>query len=646
MLRDEINILIVDDDANLGKAIREAFVRTGFKATHVLRPDDALAALKLQPYHAAVIDCMLPKMNGRQLAKQIRGEWPELPILLMSGIYKDKNFAREAIAETGAAAFLTKPFDLKELLSTVESKLDGKLDAPLAPMQALLMKETISHKERIKSINDADEVHGYDLPWIFSLLFHPRVHGHLNIIGNDGEVCGVGFQAGKIVQVNQRDSKSYFGVLMIEYGFISQDEIEEVMRVSGGKQKKMGERLVEANVLSPHAIQIVMAEQQGLRLSKTVSDSGVKVNFVESDELRGDAVTDRAIYTELLNEWLVSKIKLDWLKSSYLPWMRYNLKTNTEFVENHRVFSIPVVQRTPDLMKYLLSKQTLEQALADSDVPEEHFYPALHALMVSRVIRFGEAVNTTDTSSQKKRLSRLIIDLEKQNYFERLHVISKAKEADIKRSYHELAKILHPDKLPSETPNEIRELTKKCFALISVAYETLSDQSKKDHYILELEKGKASAILEAEQMIESARPLLTKGDFKKAKELLDIATKMAAPTSEARLLSMWARMKTTPPAMNAAVTVQIRDELGQIPPEDRHTPTFYFVRGLNLRMGGDLENAKKNLAHAVSLDPDFIDAKREMMVAKNAKPAAKDMSGDLLRGDLKDVVGMLFKKKK
>ena len=645
MQRDEINILIVDDDANLGKALREVFTRTGFKAQHVMRPDEALSTLKLQSFQAAIIDCMLPKMNGRQLAKQIREEWPELPIILMSGIYKDKNFAREAIQETGAAAFLTKPFDLKDMVSTLESKLDTKLEAPLAPMQALLMKETISHKERIKAINDADEVHGYDLPWIFSLLLHPRVHGHLNIIGSDGEPVGVGVQGGKIVQVNQKDSKSYFGVLMVEYGFTTQEEIEEVMKVSGGKQRKMGERLVEANVLSPHAIQIVMAEQQGLRLSKTVLDSGVKVNFVESDELREDAITDRVIYTELLNEWLVSKVKLDWLKSSYLPWMRYNIKTNSEFEANHRVFSIPVVQRAPNFMKYLLSKQTLEQALADSTIPEEQFYPALHALMISRVIRFGEATQVVDTASQKKRLTRLIVDLERQNYFERLHVISNAKEADIKRSYHELAKILHPDKISKETTNEIRELTKKCFTMISIAYETLSDDKKKQNYVLELEKGKASSILEAERMTEDARPLLTKGDFKKAKEMLEAASKLAAPTSEARLLSMWARMKTSPAAEHAVIAIKIRDELGQIAPEDRHTPTFYFVRGLSLRMGGDVEGAKKNLAHAVSLDPDFIDAKREMMVANNVKPPAVP-SNDLLRGDLKDVVGMLFKKKK
>ncbi len=643
MQRDEINILIVEDDANLGKAIYEAFTRSGFKASHVTKPDEALSILKLTSFQAAIVDCMLPKMNGRMLAKQIRTDFPDMPIVLMSGIYKDKNFARDAMAECGAAAFLTKPFDLKEMVTTLESKFDTKLEAPLAPMQALLMKETISHKERIKAINDAEEVHGFDLPWVFSLLFHPRVHGHLNIISPDGDVCGVGFQNGQIVQVNQKDSKSYFGVLMVEYGFVSQEEIEEVMRVTGGKQKKMGERLVEANVLSPHAIQIVMSEQQGLRLSKTVMETGVKINFVESDELREDAVTDRIIYTELLNEWLVSKVKLDWLKSFYLPWMRYNIKQNSEYADKHRVFSIPVVQRVPELITHLMTKPTLEQALAESNISEEFFYPALHALLVSRVIRFGEAAAVIDTSAQKKRLTRLIVELEKQNHYERLHVIPKAKDADIKRSYHELAKILHPDKLAKDAPNEIRELAKKCFSLIAEAYGVLSDEGKKAGYLLELEKGKASAILEAEQLIETARPLLTTGDFKKANEMLEKAIKLAPPTSEARLLLMWSRMKSKP---SGDTNEKVRDELGQIAPEDRHGPIYYFVRGLNLRLLGDIENAKKNLAHATSLDPDFIDAKREMVLVNNTKPAAGASSDSLLRGDLKDVVGMLFKKKK
>lgn len=646
MQKSELNILIVDDDVNLGKALREAFVRSGMKATHVTKPDEALSFTKLQPVDAAVIDCMLPKMNGRVLAKKLREEMPDMPILLMSGIYKDKNFAREAVQETGAIGFLTKPFDLQEMVSSIEKKLEPKLEAPMPPLKALFLKDAISYKERIKTINAAEEIHGFELPWVLSLLLHPKIKGHLNIVGTDGEICGVGVQDGKIVQVNQNDTKSFFGVLMVEYGFITQEDLEEVMRTTG-KTKKMGERLVEANVLSPHAIDIVMAEQQNLRLSKTVVDAPVQVNFVDSDEdIRVDAVTERTGLIDLINEWMLSKIKLEWLKSSYLPWMSYNVKQGAAFDQNHPALKIPVVQRVPQLMSFLLGKENLEQALMESSIDEEAFFPALHVLMLTQVVRFGEAVNLTDMASQHKRLKNLLVELEKQNYYERLHVIPKAKEADVKHAYHELAKILHPDKLRKETPPEIRDLTKKCFALISAAYETLSDPQKKAQYALELEKGKAESILAAEQLIESARPILTKGDAKHALTLIEEAKKLAPPTAEALLLHMWARMKSaSTDAAGVKASEKVREELLQIPPEDRHTATFYFVRGLHLRLLGDFEGAKKNLNHAVSLAPDFIDARRELVVLNGVQTAANPKT-DLLRGDLKDVVGMLFKKKK
>ncbi|MES2856207.1 MAG: DnaJ domain-containing protein, partial [Bdellovibrionota bacterium] len=275
--------------------------------------------------------------------------------------------------------------------------------------------------------------------------------------------------------------------------------------------------------------------------------------------------------------------------------------------------------------------------------PEEHVYPALHALLVSRFIRFGDLIaNAGDSATQKKRLQKLYIDLEKQNYFERLGLSPKAKDVEIKRAYHGVAKVLHPDKLSRDTPNEIRDLTKQCFAFISVAHDTLSDVDNKLAYIAELEQGRAEFILQAEQLTQSARPLLTKGDFKKARELMAEAISLCPPTSEARLLFMWAKIKSAP--NDQKIAAEARDELALIPPEDRHMPVFYFVRGLQMRASGDFENAQKSLAHAISLDADFIDAKRELTALKSGGNDNKPV--DLFKGDLKDVVGMLFKKKK
>jgi CheY-like chemotaxis protein len=390
MQKEDVTILIVDDDQSLGKAMAEAMNRTGFKAIHVAKPDEAIAILKLQPIHAAVIDCMLPKMNGRELAKRFRTEVGDgLPIILMSGIYKDKSFTRDAIASTGARNFLVKPFDLADFVKEIEDLFKTMVDEPVAPLNALLSRNEISHKERIKAINAIEQVHGFDLPWIYSLLMHQRITGHLNIVTAEGTVSGVGFQKGIIAQVNQEDAKSYFGVLLVEHGFIEQADFDQILKDSG-KVKKIGERLVEANAISPHAIEAVMSDQQGIRLSKTISDTSVKVNFIEADEVRENASTDKALFSELMNEWMDSKFSLDWLKSFYMPWMRYNLKKGPEFSPHARIFMMSVIQRLPGILDTLLTCESMDMALDKMPEKEDHFFRAVHALVITRVLRFGE----------------------------------------------------------------------------------------------------------------------------------------------------------------------------------------------------------------------------------------------------------------
>ena len=74
MLKNEIKILIVDDDVTFGAALKEAVSREGYNPILVQKPDEALSALKTNAFQLAIIDCMLPKMNGRELIKRIDEE--------------------------------------------------------------------------------------------------------------------------------------------------------------------------------------------------------------------------------------------------------------------------------------------------------------------------------------------------------------------------------------------------------------------------------------------------------------------------------------------------------------------------------------------------------------------------------------------
>lgn len=644
MQKEEIHILIVDDDPTLGKGMAEVLKRAGFKSSHVLKPDDAIALMKIQAVQIAVIDCMLPKMNGRDLAKKLREEaGHDLTIIMISGVYKDKAFLRDAISTTGAVNFLTKPFDLADFQKEIEKAIKPLLDAPMAKLQQFLAQSDLAPKERIRAVDEAETVHAFDLPWIFSLLLHPKISGHLNIISADGDVSGVGFSDGKIVQVFQEDQKSYFGVLMVEGGFISQEELDEVINAPEGG-KKLGQRLIDANLLSPHAVDIVMAEQQGIRLSKTVNDTSVRVNFIDATDMKVNAQTDRAALTDLTNEWMVSKFTLDWLKSFYTPWMRFSIKKGPEWANQHRVFSTATVKKVPDIARVLLEADSLEQTHAKFATSEDAFFRALHSLIISRVLRFGEAAAKTDFEAQRGRLQKLEKTLETQNHFERLGVSPKAKDSEVRRAYHDLAKVLHPDKIAADAPADVRDLAKRTFEKIATAYATLSDPKAKEKYVLELDKGRAEAQLQAESLSEQARPLLSKGDVKKAKALLEEAVDLAPPTSETRLLLCWAKLKGPGSERDSKLINSIKEELGAIPPEDRHSAYYFFVRGLLMRASGDMESARRNFDHVIAQAPDFIDARRELNSL--LQTSGQSQKTNILNTDLRDVVGMLFKKKR
>ena len=265
--------------------------------------------------------------------------------------------------------------------------------------------------------------------------------------------------------------------------------------------------------------------------------------------------------------------------------------------------------------------------------------------MLARIVAFGDATHSIDDyNMMSRRLTKLNKALHEQNYFERLGVSQKAKPLEIKRSYHEMAKILHPDKLNTATPEDVRALARAAFTKVSEAYGTLSDTTEREKYMRVLEQGNSEKVLEAEALSESAKAFLTTGDASKALPILMDAAKLAPPTSDLRLHLLWARMKMPGKERDAETVLYAQETLAGIAPEDRHTAIYLFVKGLYVKAMNDAPLALRLFENAASVDPQFIAAKREINHVKLMDKGAKN--SDLFRGDLRDVVGMLFKKKK
>ncbi len=637
----DFNILIVDDDRTYADSLKQAVSRSGFRCYVVHSPEEALSYIKLQDVHAMVIDCMLPKMNGLELVKKIKSvHQGEFKLFLMSGIFKDKQFISSALKKTDAIDFLCKPFDLKSLTSKLEGLFSGveETEESFNPLIRLYLDREENTRKVIKMLNNAEGLHNFDLPWVFKVLIDCKATGHLNIACTNGDIAGVGFSDGQIVQVNIKNEASLLGLLLVEQGYLNRNDLNDALQ-KNANSKLIGQYLVENNYVSPHAINIVLKEQLIWRLKRLIADSQMELNFVKADDIATIASIDENDFSQFIIETIDNTIRTDWLKTHYISLSQNMLTLNAnKMSQMNKSRMIPMIARTFPSFEALLGRGTsLEEILTQNSSIENNVLKVIHFLNIMGYIEVKNVHKTLNFNHQAKRLQKLQLELEQKNFFERLGVSRSAKEADIRKSYFDLAKVLHPDKLSESTPEQIKELSQKVFDKIQIAYDTLKKEDRKEAYLQELEAGQSEKIIQGDQLFEAGKKLLHEGQYSQAKRQLQKALKLA-DGPEIKIHAIWAEIKTTPNPMEGFIT-DIDKRLNQIPIESRDSASYYLVRGLYYKMLRDIEKSKKYFNTALNIDSGFISARRELSQLKSKREQTS-----ILSADLKDVVGFLFKK--
>lgn len=112
-----MKLLIAEDDKDLRYALQVFFARNHFTVDTVDNGADALTYLQIGGYDAAVLDVMMPKMDGVSVVRNLRAEKNMTPILLLTA--KAEIEDRVEGLDAGANDYLPKPFDARELLARV-----------------------------------------------------------------------------------------------------------------------------------------------------------------------------------------------------------------------------------------------------------------------------------------------------------------------------------------------------------------------------------------------------------------------------------------------------------------------------------------------------------------------------------------------
>jgi two-component system alkaline phosphatase synthesis response regulator PhoP len=116
------NILLVEDEENLHEALKLNLELEGYTVTSAYDGAAALQAVAGEYFDLIILDVMLPELDGISVTETIRVKNSELPILILSA--KSNSSDRVLGLKKGADDYLTKPFNLEELLLRVEKLID------------------------------------------------------------------------------------------------------------------------------------------------------------------------------------------------------------------------------------------------------------------------------------------------------------------------------------------------------------------------------------------------------------------------------------------------------------------------------------------------------------------------------------------
>lgn len=114
-----MRILLIEDDETIASYIAGGLREAGFAVDHALDGETGLNLALTEPYDAAIIDIMLPKLDGLTLIEKLRKEKIKVPLLILSA--KRSVEDRVKGLHIGGDDYLTKPFAFSELLARVQA---------------------------------------------------------------------------------------------------------------------------------------------------------------------------------------------------------------------------------------------------------------------------------------------------------------------------------------------------------------------------------------------------------------------------------------------------------------------------------------------------------------------------------------------
>ena len=652
---DDVKILLAEDDASLKDTITEFLRNAGYTVVAVANGLQAIEALSVEGgFNAAILDGLLPKMTGFDVAKQVRSQSPETGVILMSGVFKSNAQQADQIAQTGARSFLVKPFDLGRLIDALRPFAPAP--SPQAPTGPVVVEQ-----QPMPAEGNLLETPVLYLGWRLQREQHT---GILELFGA-AEKARVFVYKGRAIFAQHSDPLLHVGVELLKQGVLDPDQFKTAtdLAVSRGvglydvlKSEAMATEAqlkLAYKVLVPQIIERV-ATLTG-RFRYTAGDaftsivpaaSAVLIDALfagagkaNDKDLEAHVEPRRPLRLAPGDNWAeVSPLLLGACGSDSLTRAINGRATIAQLLE---VSPTPKERSARLRQVYLLMSTMAVRASLDAiamapraaaapvDVPRSQTPPPQAPQSRTPSTRFAKpapsAVNndaalafSPQDEEARARIAAKAVDVAGKSLWAVLGVPHGADANALKKAYFQLSRDFHPDAYAGLQLGSAQRQLEDVFSIIQEAYATLTDENKRGEYEAKtsLEAGGGSsdlgAIFQAESDFNRIKNLVERGELTPAGRLIAKVAAVMASSEEVRGYKLFLDWWATKNSATADGVVKELNALYKVATAAHALSEFQGWIHLEL---GNLKGARMAFKKVLEFEPKNVGAERGLRAA-------------------------------
>ncbi len=643
------SVLYVDDDRNLCQIVAKAIAGEGYSVRTCHDGAEALAIVEEQLPDLMLLDLKLPRRDGLQVLAELRksdGEMRNLPVVVLSGAAPTPACAQR-VNELKAIDLLTKPVSLEKLLEVVACAVAGaKREVPAQPSgEAARKRGGSGNLERVA----------------FPALLH-HLHG-LRATGTLQLECEkkrkwIELRDGYPVSVRSNLMRETLSSRLLKSGRVSREVLEASRREAEKNGVRHGEILVAMHALSEEQVTDALREQADEKFFEIFSWVNGTFRFERGAKLeRSNALGLGRSPASLILLGVNGRFPLERIDGYFSSHAgRYLAHGESPF---YRFQDLSVDARDTAFLRGIDGSRKLGEFRGEDERLRRTIYGLIAAGMLelrasaaapaARPVSAHAATHpvsehVTQHPGRDHRLDdprhaelmALADQLRANDAYEVLGVARGASEGEVKAAYERLAAQAHPDRF-RDGSQALRALAEEVFGRVRAAYDSLNDPREKQIQAITSKKLERKE----QERQKSERAFSAEVERRKGE------TALAARSYEAALAHFGKALELYPDEGDhhayygyvlhlchpgdAAMAAEAMEHIKRGIKLASHREKPYLFLGRLNKAVGRVDLAEKMFVRAVQIEPNCLEAIRELRLIQMRREKSKGLIGRLFR---------------